>query len=109
MPASSDLTGSLDTGGVARRGASRAAIVVARMLLQIACYLQVRGKFYLDLGAEFLDQLDREHSTKRLGRRLEYLGFAIILAKPEITQASSIACYFHINWWDEHFLLCIVG
>lgn len=71
----------------ARRGASRAAIAVARTLLQIAYYLQVRGEVYQDLGAEYLDQLDREHTAKRLVRRLEHLGFAVTLAEPELTQA----------------------
>ena len=68
---------------VPRCGASRAAVAVARTILQIAYYLQVREEVYHDLGAEYLDQLDRERTAKRLVRRLEHLGFTVNVTEPE--------------------------
>ena len=70
---------------VPRCGASRAAVAVARTILQIAYYLQVRGEVYQDLGADYLDQLDRERTAKRLVRRLEHLGYTINMTGPELT------------------------
>ncbi|HEY7123565.1 MAG TPA: hypothetical protein VH540_06400 [Ktedonobacterales bacterium] len=47
----------------------------------------MRGEVYQDLGAEYLDQLDRACTAKRLVRRLEHLGFTVQIAEPELTQA----------------------
>jgi transposase len=68
-----------------RRGTSRAAVAVARTILQMAYYLLSRGDIYHELGAEYLDRLDRERTTHRLVRRLEHLGYHVQLTEPEIT------------------------
>ena len=65
----------------ARRGAQRAAVAVARTILQIAYHIITRGDTYHDLGPDYFDRLDREHTTKRLVRRLERLGYAVDLAE----------------------------
>ena len=66
----------------ARRGKRRAAVAVARSLLEIAYYLLLRREWYRELGAEYFDQLDRERTSARLLHRLERLGFTVTLTEP---------------------------
>ena len=72
----------------ARRGAKRAVMAVARTILQIAYHLIQRGDTYHDLGPDYFDRLDREHTTKRLVRRLERLGYAVNLTERELPTAA---------------------
>ena len=46
----------------ARRGKSRAAVAVARTILQIAYHIIARGDTYHDLGEDYLERLDRRGS-----------------------------------------------
>jgi transposase len=63
----------------ARRGKKRAAMAVAHSIL-LACYEMLRqDTSYRDLGVEYLDQLSKTTVKKRLVRRLESLGFKVIL------------------------------
>lgn len=63
----------------ARRGKARAAVAVGRTILQAAYYMLKRGEAYHDLGENYLDQLDRTHTTKRLVKRLQALGYTVTL------------------------------
>jgi transposase len=69
----------------ARRGKRRAAVAVARSVLEIAYYLLLRREEYRELGAAYFDQLDRERTSVRLVHRLERLGFTVTLAEPNVT------------------------
>lgn len=63
----------------ARRGAARATLAVAHSLLVTAYYLLTRGTRYVDLGADHLDQRNRDQLQRRLVRRLEGLGLRVTL------------------------------
>jgi transposase len=60
-----------------RRGKARAAVAVGRTILQAAYHMIQRGEPYYELGANYLDQLDRERTAKRLIKRLQALGFDV--------------------------------
>lgn len=63
----------------ARRGKSVATIAVARTILEI-CYYMIRdGTRYQDLGADYFTEKNREHIMKRSVKRLESLGYMIIV------------------------------
>lgn len=61
----------------ARRGASRAAMAVGRTVLQMAYHIIQRQEEYRELGANYLDSLDKVQLAKRLVKRLEGLGFVV--------------------------------
>ena len=61
----------------ARRGKGRAAMAVARTLLQMAYHMILRNEPYQELGATYLDQLDKDRTVKRLVKRLEALGLQV--------------------------------
>jgi transposase len=65
----------------ARRGKQRAAVAVARSILQIAYHLIRRKEVYRELGADYFDRLDRNRTTTRLVRRLERLGYSVRLTE----------------------------
>ncbi len=71
----------------ARRGKSRAAVAVARSILQAAYHILARGETYPDLGEDYLDRLDRGRTAKRLVRRLERLGYIVSLTERAMSQA----------------------
>jgi transposase len=60
-----------------RRGKGRAAVAVGRTILQAAYHMLTRVVPYQELGANYLDQLDRERTAKRLLKRLQALGFEV--------------------------------
>jgi transposase len=60
-----------------RRGGSRAALAVGRPILQMAYHMIQRQQNYIELGANYLDSLDKVQLAKRLVKRLEGLGFAV--------------------------------
>ena len=62
-----------------RKGKKRAIVTVAHALLVTGYILQVSGKKYQDLGADYFDRLNRERLTKRLVKRLEKLGHKVSL------------------------------
>jgi transposase len=61
----------------ARRGKRRAAVAVGHSLLVIVHAILSRGTTYLDLGANWFDERDREAVRRRLTRRLESLGYDV--------------------------------
>jgi transposase len=62
-----------------RRGKKRAAVAVARKILAIAYHIIRDGVVYHERGANYLDERNREAVQKRAVRRLEKLGFKVIL------------------------------
>ncbi len=68
----------------ARRGKPRAAMAVGRTILQAAYHMLLRGEPYQELGADYLDQLDRERTAKRLLKRLDNLGYDISTVKDRL-------------------------
>ena len=61
----------------ARRGKGRAAVAVGRTILQMAYYMISRNQVYHELGANYLDALDKQRTAKRLIQRLQALGFEV--------------------------------
>lgn len=67
----------------ARRGVKRATIAVAHALLVIAYQVLKNGVEYHELGADYFDRLNPVRLTHRLVKRLEGLGFQVLLeARP---------------------------
>ncbi|GAC1649604.1 MAG: IS110 family transposase [Ktedonobacteraceae bacterium] len=62
-----------------RRGKKRAAVALGHTLLIIIYHVIADTKEYEELGADYLDQLDRQGREKRLIRQLEKLGFEVAL------------------------------
>lgn len=83
------ITGSRRRGGTylaekyrrltARRGKMRAAIAVAHKILVSVWHMLSEGTFYQDLGAGYLDKLDRTRTARHLVRRLAAMGFDVQL------------------------------
>lgn len=61
----------------ARRGKARAAVAVGHSILQMAYHMLRRNEEYREMGANYLDQLDRTRTAKRLLKRLEALGYIV--------------------------------
>jgi len=74
----------------ARRGKPRAAMAVGRTILQAAYHILLRGEPYNELGTDYLDQLDRERTAKRLLKRLDSLGYDISSVKDRLTLPPTI-------------------
>ena len=70
-----------------RRGKRRAAVAVGRSILQAAYHMISRGEEYLDLGEDYLDQIDRERTSKRLIKRLQALGFDVTVKDQDAAMA----------------------
>jgi transposase len=68
----------------ARRGKSRAAVAVGRTILQMSYHMLKRGEVYHELGADYLDRIDRERTAKRLLKRLQSLGFDVHVKEREM-------------------------
>ncbi len=64
----------------ARRGKLRAAVAVAHKILVTAYTMLRDGTEYHDLGAGYLDSLDKRRVANRLLRRLNAMGFNVVLA-----------------------------
>ncbi len=62
-----------------RRGRKRALIAVGHTILVIIYHLLSQQKSYEDLGSNYFDERDRQHTEKRLVRRLEKLGYQVQL------------------------------
>jgi hypothetical protein len=56
----------------------KAILAVAASILSIAHVLLTRGVEYSDLGADYFDKRDRDKLIKRLTRKLDGLGFAVL-------------------------------
>lgn len=62
-----------------RRGRKRALIAVGHPILVIIYHILSQQKSYEDLGSNYFDERDRQHTEKRLVRRLEKLGYQVQL------------------------------
>ncbi len=62
-----------------RRGAKRAAVASARAILEIAYHLIKEGTVYHDLGPAHYDQRRKDQVQYSLVKRLEGLGYTVIL------------------------------
>jgi transposase len=63
----------------ARRGKKRAIIAVAHAILVIIYQLLTRQEPYRELGANYFDERERAGVERRLVRRLERLGYTVVL------------------------------
>jgi transposase len=63
----------------ARMGAKKAAVAVAHKILVAAFHMLQRAVAFADLGADHLDRVDKHRSAKRLVRRLDALGYNVML------------------------------
>jgi transposase len=64
----------------ARMGAKKAAVAIAHKILVAAFHILQRSVAFLDLGADYLDRVDKYRTAKRLVRRLDALGYAVLLS-----------------------------
>lgn len=65
----------------ARRGKMKAAVAIAHKILVSVWHMLSTGTFYQDLGAGFLDRLDRTRNARHLVRRLTNMGFEVQLTQ----------------------------
>lgn len=63
----------------ARRGGNRAIVAIAHKLAKVIYAILKTGEPYKELGANFLDQVDRERSATNYLKRLERLGFDVTM------------------------------
>ncbi|MCL6559650.1 MAG: IS110 family transposase [Firmicutes bacterium] len=63
----------------ARRGANRAAVAVGHSILVIVYHVLKRRKPYIELGADYFDQLKKEATVHRAVKKLESLGYKVSL------------------------------
>jgi transposase len=63
----------------ARMGAEKAAVAVAHKILVAVFHMLQRTVAFADLGADYLDRLDKHRTAKRLLRRLGELGYEVML------------------------------
>jgi transposase len=68
----------------ARMGAKKAAVAVAHKILVAAFHMLQRAVAFVDLGADYLDRLDKHRIAKRLVRRLDALGYDVMLRSKAI-------------------------
>src|SRR5262249_23899464 len=63
----------------ARRGALRAALAIAHKILVAAYHMLANNLPYRDLGEAYLDQIGQTRTVANLKRRLQRLGYRVIL------------------------------
>ncbi len=63
----------------ARRGTKRAAVAVGHSILGSVYHLLTRETVYEDLGVHYFDERHRHAVQRRLVRRLEALGYTVVL------------------------------
>jgi transposase len=63
----------------ARRGKLRAAVALGHTILVAIYHMLADGTFHADLGADYLDRLDKRRTSNQLIRRLNNLGFDVQL------------------------------
>jgi transposase len=63
----------------ARRGPQRALMAVAHSLLVVGYYLIKNDLQYKELGADFFDRRNREHTARRAIKRLTALGYQVTI------------------------------
>jgi transposase len=62
-----------------RLGMKKAARAVARKILLAVFYMLQRAVGFADRGADYLDRVDKHRTAKRLVRRLDALGYEVLL------------------------------
>ena len=60
-------------------GTEKAAMAIAHKILVAVFYMPQRGGESADLGADYLDRVDKHRTAKRLARRLDALGYDVML------------------------------
>ena len=63
----------------ARRGALRAALAIAHKILVAVYHMLAKNLFHRELGEAYLDQIGQSRTVANLKRRLERLGYRVIL------------------------------
>ncbi len=63
----------------ARMGTKKAAVAIAHKILVAAFHMLQRAVAFADLGADYLDRADKHRTVKRLVRRLDALGYNVML------------------------------
>jgi transposase len=77
----------------ARMGAKKAAMAVAHKILLAVFHMLQRAVAFADLGADYLDRVDKHRTAKRLLHRLDALGYEVMLrpkAAPSPTAAAML-------------------
>jgi len=64
-------------------GKKRAIVAVAHHILVIGCHLIQRDGHYRELGPDYLDRFHQARLERYLNRRLESLGYTVILRPAE--------------------------
>ena len=68
----------------ARIGTKKAAMAIAHKILVAAFHMLQRQVGFADLGADYLDRVNKHRTAKRLARRLDALGYDVML-RPKVT------------------------
>jgi len=55
------------------------AVAIAHKILVAAFHMLQRAVGFADLGVDYLDRVDKHRTAKRLVRRLDALGYAVML------------------------------
>jgi transposase len=63
----------------ARMPAKKAAVAIAHKILVALFHMLRRAVTFADLGADYLDRLDKHRTAGRLIRRLNALGYEVML------------------------------
>jgi transposase len=63
----------------ARMGAKKAAVAIAHKILVAVFHMLQRAVAFAELGADYLDRLDKHRMARRLVRRLDALGYDVML------------------------------
>ncbi len=73
----------------ARRGKKKAAVALGHSILVIVYHLLSRGEVYHDLGVQYFDEGRRERLEHGLVRRLQDLGYKVILEPTQPTTSAA--------------------
>jgi transposase len=65
-----------------RRGKKRATMAVAHSILVIAYHIIQRRQPYQDLGSNYFDERQKASTANRLTRRLQKLGYQVVISLP---------------------------
>jgi transposase len=71
-----------------RRGKKRATMAVAHSILVIAYHIIQDRKPYQDLGSNYFDERQKSFTANRLTRRLEKLGYHVLITPPATSVAA---------------------
>jgi transposase len=80
----------------ARRGKKRAIMTVTHAILVIAYHLIQRQESYRELGSDYFDQCRPEATAKRLIKRLQKLGYEIVI-QMQPTQTAACPVFFQVR------------